>query len=89
MAKISENDPSFTGREIPNLDRICNKIFQTKYNYYLFCDLFFLEKGLGAMLRETFVIGAESELVMMRWAWRLLSVYPGLCIFRTQKKCTI
>ena len=38
------------------------------------------------MLRETFVIGAESELVMMRWAWRLLSVYPGLCIFRTQKK---
>ena len=38
------------------------------------------------MLRETFVIGAESELVMMRWAWRLLSVYPGLCIFQTQKK---
>ena len=50
---------------------------------------FSIEKGLGAMLRETFVIGAESELVMMRWAWRLLSVYPGLCIFRTQKKCTI
>ena len=47
---------------------------------------FSIEKGLGAMLRETFVIGAESELVMMRWAWRLLSVYPGLCIFRTQKK---
>lgn len=35
----------------------------------------FTEKGLGAMLRETFVIGAESESVMMRWALRLLSVY--------------
>ena len=47
---------------------------------------FSIEKGLGAMLRETFVIGAESELVMMRWAWRLLSVYPGLCISISDKK---
>ena len=40
-----------------------------------------LEKGLGAMLREVFVIGAESESVMMRWAWRLLSVYTGIFRF--------
>ena len=36
---------------------------------------FYLEKSLGAMLREMFVIGAESESVMMRWALRLLSVF--------------
>jgi cytochrome P450 len=41
-------------------------------------DPSFTEKGLGAMLREVFVIGAESELVMMRWAWRLLSVYTDV-----------
>ena len=34
----------------------------------------FTEKGLGAMLREMFVIGAESESVMLRWAVRILSV---------------
>ena len=37
------------------------------------------------MLRETFVIGAESELVMMRWAWRLLSVYTGMYVFGEKK----
>ena len=35
----------------------------------------FTEKGLGAMLREMFVIGAESESVMMRWSLRLFSVF--------------
>ena len=42
------------------------------------CNLIFLlliEKGLGAMLREMFVIGAESESVMLRWAVRILSVH--------------
>ena len=33
------------------------------------------EKGLGAMLREMFVIGAESESVLLRWAVRILSVH--------------
>ena len=33
------------------------------------------EKGLGAMLRESFVIGAESQSVMLRWAVRILSVH--------------
>ena len=28
------------------------------------------EKGLGAMLRESFVIGAEAQSVMLRWAMR-------------------
>ena len=28
------------------------------------------------MLRELFVIGAESESVMLRWALRLLSIHP-------------
>ena len=32
------------------------------------------EKGLGAMLREMFVIGAESESVLLRWSVRILSV---------------
>lgn len=36
---------------------------------------YFTEKGLGAMLREMFVIGAESESVMLRWAFRILSVH--------------
>lgn len=35
----------------------------------------FTEKGLGAMLREMFVIGAESQSVMLRWALRILSVH--------------
>lgn len=38
-------------------------------------ELDFSEKGLGAMLREMFVIGAESESVMLRWAVRILSVH--------------
>lgn len=38
----------------------------------------FTEKGLGAMLREMFVIGAESESVMMRWSLRLLSVFTDV-----------
>ena len=33
------------------------------------------EKGLGAMLRESFVIGAEAQSVMLRWAMRILSVH--------------
>ena len=36
---------------------------------------YFTEPGLGAMLREMFVIGAESESVMMRWSLRLFSVF--------------
>ena len=36
---------------------------------------YFTEPGLGAMLREMFVIGAESESVMLRWAVRILSVH--------------
>merc|ERR1712223_1229578 len=34
----------------------------------------FSENDLSAMLRELFVIGAESESVMLRWAFRVLSV---------------
>jgi len=34
------------------------------------------EQGLAAILREIFVIGAESESVMMRWALRILSCNP-------------
>ena len=34
-----------------------------------------LEEGLGAVLREMFVIGAETESVLLRWAFRLLSVH--------------
>ena len=33
----------------------------------------FTEQGLSAILRELFVIGSESESVMMRWAIRILS----------------
>ena len=33
----------------------------------------FTEQGLAAILREIFVIGSESESVMMRWAIRILS----------------
>jgi len=36
----------------------------------------FTSEGLAAILREIFVIGSESESVMMRWAIRLLSCYP-------------
>jgi len=36
----------------------------------------FSDQGLAAMLREIFVIGAESESVMMRWAFRILSCHP-------------
>merc|ERR550539_981247 len=36
----------------------------------------FTEQGLAAILREMFVIGAESESVMVRWALRLLSCNP-------------
>lgn len=41
----------------------------------------FTEQSLGAMLREMFVIGAESESVMLRWAVRILSVHKD-----TQRK---
>lgn len=36
----------------------------------------FTEQGLSAMLRELFIIGAESESVMLRWAFRILSCHP-------------
>jgi cytochrome P450 family 2 subfamily D len=36
----------------------------------------FSDQGLAAMLREIFIIGAESESVMMRWAFRILSCHP-------------
>jgi len=36
----------------------------------------FTSEGLAAILREIFVIGSESESVMMRWSIRLLSCYP-------------
>jgi len=36
----------------------------------------FTEQGLAAILRELFVIGSESESVMMRWAVRLLACHP-------------
>jgi cytochrome P450 len=36
----------------------------------------FTEQGLAAMLREIFVIGSESESVMLRWALRILSCHP-------------
>jgi len=38
----------------------------------------FTEAGLAAILRELFVIGSESESVMMRWAIRVLSCAPGV-----------
>jgi hypothetical protein len=36
----------------------------------------FTEQGLAAILREIFVIGSESESVMLRWALRILSCHP-------------
>ena len=36
----------------------------------------FSSENLAAIVREIFVIGAESESVMMRWALRLLSCHP-------------
>ena len=36
----------------------------------------FTEQGLAAILRELFVIGSESESVMMRWAVRIIACYP-------------
>merc|ERR1712123_121631 len=39
-------------------------------------DETFSSEGLAAILREIFVIGSESESVMMRWAIRLLACYP-------------
>jgi len=38
----------------------------------------FSAEGLGAILREIFVIGAESQSVLMRWALRLLSCHPSV-----------
>ena len=38
----------------------------------------FTEQGLAAMLREIFVIGSESESVMLRWALRLLSCHTDV-----------
>jgi cytochrome P450 len=36
----------------------------------------FTEQGLAAILRELFVIGSESESVMLRWAVRILACHP-------------
>merc|ERR1711962_1211643 len=38
----------------------------------------FTEQGLAAILRELFVIGSESESVMMRWAVRIIACYPDV-----------
>lgn len=38
----------------------------------------FTEQGLAAILREIFVIGSESESVMLRWSLRLLSCHPAV-----------
>ena len=35
----------------------------------------FNEEGLGAILREMFVIGGETESTLLRWAIRLLSIH--------------
>ena len=35
-----------------------------------------LPQGLAALLREIFIIGSESESVMMRWSVRILSCHP-------------
>ena len=35
----------------------------------------FTEQGLAAILRELFVIGSESESVMMRWAVRIIACH--------------
>lgn len=47
-------------------------------NIKLSFHITFLEQGLGALLRELFVIGAESESVMLRWAIRILSVHKDV-----------
>lgn len=39
-------------------------------------EMFFTEQGLAAMLRELFIIGSESESVMLRWSVRILSCNP-------------
>jgi len=39
-------------------------------------EMFFTEQGLAALLREIFIIGSESESVMMRWSVRILSCHP-------------
>eukprot|EP00088_Acartia_fossae_P043927 TRINITY_DN4649_c0_g2_i1.p1 TRINITY_DN4649_c0_g2~~TRINITY_DN4649_c0_g2_i1.p1 ORF type:complete len:489 (+),score=168.74 TRINITY_DN4649_c0_g2_i1:31-1497(+) len=39
-------------------------------------EVFFTEQGLAAILREIFIIGSESESVMLRWAVRILSCHP-------------
>jgi len=36
------------------------------------------DQGLAAILREIFIIGAESESTMMRWAFRILSCNPQI-----------
>ena len=41
----------------------------------------FSEQGLAAMLREIFIIGAESESVMMRWVFRILSCNPQVNLY--------
>jgi len=38
----------------------------------------FTEQGLAAILRELFIIGSESESVMMRWAVRIMSCNPAV-----------
>jgi len=38
----------------------------------------FSEQGLAAILRELFVIGSESESVMLRWTIRILSCHPDV-----------
>ena len=41
-------------------------------------QFFLSEEGLGAILREMFVIGAETQSVMLRWAIRILSVHKDV-----------
>ena len=36
----------------------------------------FSEDDLGAILREIFVIGAETQSVTLRWAVRILACHP-------------
>lgn len=38
----------------------------------------FTTEGLAALLREIFVIGSESESVLLRWAVRLLACHPSV-----------
>ncbi len=39
---------------------------------------FITEENLSAILREMFVIGAEAESVLLRWAVRILSVHKDV-----------